>query len=236
MRVLAFADVHSPEYLPLLLSSLRAIPQGSISAILIAGDVVKKGNYRMCKPVQDALIKNLPGVPVVSVFGNEDYPEVHERLREECSEFIWLDDSYIKLALEEELVVIGTTGLLDKPTRWQRENVPNIHEIYENRLRKLQELLATFTGNKRTVLLTHYPPMCRTLTGEDERFWEEMSSKKLTNILRRFPADAVVHGHLHESKIHTDFIGSTPVYNVALPAVGEVKVIEIRPRGLLRFL
>jgi len=236
MKVLAFGDVHAPEYLPLLLSSLKRLNATEVSAVLIAGDVVKKGNYRMCAPVQDAVRRALPNVPIVAVFGNEDYPDVREKMREECQEVIWLDDDYVRLPLEKELVVVGTTGALDKPTRWQLEHVPNVRELYASRLKRIAELISQHAGKELTVLLTHYPPRCRTLVGEKEEFWEEMSSKKLSEVVRKHPVDAVVHGHLHESKIHSDFIGQTPVYNVALPAIKQVVTIEVRPIGLVGFI
>jgi len=72
--------------------------------------------------------------------------------------------------------------------------------------------------------------------GEDERFWRQMSSEGLAELVKKKNVDIVVHGHLHRSTVHRDYIGNTPVYNVALPATKSVTVIELRRQGLLQFL
>lgn len=232
MRILAFSDVHAPRYLHLLKTSLSKTTLESISAVLIAGDIVEKGDYRMCAPVEKLIRAYLPDVPIIAVFGNEDYPEIHDKLKDECSGIIWLDDDYIEIGSEKQLAVIGTTGVLDRPTRWQTRNVPQIREIYTERLNKISNLISKISNNNMKLLLTHYPPRCRTLVGEREEFWEEMSSRKLTELLQSKPVDVVIHGHLHESRVYRDIIGNTPVFNVALPAVKEVTVIQLQRTSL----
>ena len=237
MRALAFGDVHAPEYLPLLSRSLRSLELRGVELVLVAGDVVARGGWRACGSVAELLERVLPGVPVVAVFGNEDYAEVRGRMREACSGFTWLDDEAVELELPSgRVVVIGTTGALDRPTRWQERHVPGVRELYRARLERVEQLLRSHAGRGLTVLLTHYPPRCRTLEGEREEFWPEMSSSGLRSLVERYQPDAVVHGHLHMSKVHRDFIGSTPVYNVSLPAVSGATLLELQQRGLLGFL
>ncbi|MEM4667250.1 MAG: metallophosphoesterase [Thermofilum sp.] len=236
LRALAFADVHAPRFLPLLSRSLRELEVGGVELVLVAGDVVEKGEWRVCSSVEKLLERRAPGVPVVAVFGNEDYEEVREKMREECPGFRWLEDAALPLDLPSgRVVVVGTTGSLDRPTRWQERNVPGVRELYRARLERVEALLKS-AGQGVVVLLTHYPPRCRTLEGEDVRFWPEMSSRGMREVVERAQPDAVVHGHLHESRVHRDFIGSTPVFNVSLPAVGGAVVLELRRRGLSAFL
>ncbi|MEZ0345160.1 MAG: metallophosphoesterase [Infirmifilum sp.] len=232
MKILAFGDVHAPKFLSILIDSLKKTNTDSISLVLIAGDIVEKGNYPMCKPVVNALSRVKPGATIVAVFGNEDYPDVRDKLREECPEITWLDDNYINLDFDEKITIVGTTGVLDRPTRWQLRNIPDVRGQYNRRITRIEAMLNEIPHGRLTVLLTHYPPRCRTLVGEREEFWEEMSSAKLAEIIRRRPVNAVVHGHLHKSQVYRDFIGLTPVYNVALPAVGGVTTIEVKPVGL----
>jgi Icc-related predicted phosphoesterase len=237
MKVLAFGDVHAPEYLPLLSRSLRSLELRGVELVLVAGDVVAKGGWRACGGVAGLLGELLPGVPVVAVFGNEDYAEVRGRMREACSAFTWLDDEAVELELPSgRVVVVGTTGALDRPTRWQERHVPGVREMYRARLERVEQLLRAHAGRGLTILLTHYPPRCRTLEGEREEYWPEMSSTGLRSLVERYQPDAVVHGHLHMSRVHRDFIGSTPVYNVSLPAVGGATLLELQRRGLLGFL
>lgn len=233
MKVLTFADVHSPDHLPLLTRSLKEADLAGVLLVLIAGDVVRRGEYTMCKPVERAVRSALPGAPVLAVFGNEDYPDVHDKLAEECSEIRWLDDELVILETEEgRVAIVGTTGVLDRPTRWQRTHILGIQELYRKRLSKVSELLKQARSADFSVLLTHYPPRCKTLTGEREEFWPEMSSSGLAVVIRSTSPSAVVHGHLHESRVHTDYLGPTPVYNAALPAVGGVRVIDVKKIGL----
>ncbi|MGB9709798.1 MAG: metallophosphoesterase family protein [Infirmifilum sp.] len=236
MKLLAFGDVHSPEYLPILTSSLKRTKLDSVQLVLIAGDVVKRGDYRMCAPVEKTLRNYLPNVEIVAVFGNEDYPEVRDKMRDECTEIRWLDDEYVRLSLILETIVLGTTGVLDRPTRWQLKNVPEIVKIYNERIIWLSRLLESLPQGKLTLLLTHYPPRSKTLTGEPPEAWDEMSSRRLTEVLIHRPVDVVVHGHLHYSVVHRDVIGSVPVYNVALPATRNVSIIDLKPTGLTQWL
>lgn len=233
-RIIAFGDTHAPLYVHYLSESLKRLDLKT-ELVLVAGDVVAKGDWRMCRQVEELLRKFSPEAMVIGVFGNEDYEEVRDRIREECNSILWLEDDAAEVNVYGMKVrVVGTTGILDEPTRWQRRNIPRIREIYGRRLEKVKELLGK-GGGDLTVLLTHYPPRCRTLTGEDERFWREMSSERLTELLRKQSVDLVVHGHLHNSIVHRDRIGITPVYNVSLPATKSVTVIELKRTGLAQF-
>ena len=234
-RVVAFGDVHAPIYVNYLSSSLAKL-QPDAKLVLVAGDVVARGEWRMCRQVSELIEKFLPGAIVVGVFGNEDYEEARGRIREECSGFMWLEDGAVEVDVYGLRVrIVGSTGVLDEPTPWQKRNVPGIVDTYRRRLERLGELLNKKSGDL-TILLTHYPPRCRTLMGEDERFWRQMSSEGLAELVKKKGVDIVVHGHLHRSTVHRDYIGNTPVYNVALPATKSVTVIELRRQGLLQFL
>src|SRR5207245_784063 len=61
--------------------------------------------------------------------------------------------------------IIGSVGSLDRPTWWQRRNLPRVAEEYERRVKVLDGLLA---GNGPRILLTHYPPTYVTMGGEKE--------------------------------------------------------------------
>ncbi|ABL78142.1 metallophosphoesterase family protein [Thermofilum pendens] len=236
MRVLAFADTHAPKHVSLLAESLGRLRLEGVELVLVAGDVVARGEWAACRQVEAVLRRFLPGVPAYGTFGNEDFEEVRGRIREECTEVVWLEDEAVDVEVGGTRVrIVGTPGVLDRPTRWQERNVPGIRGVYEARLERVRELLSHPSGSLK-ILVTHYPPRCGTLRGEDPRFWEEMSSARLAGVVAGSGVDLVVHGHLHRSVVHRDYIGSTPVYNVSLPAVKSAVIIEVRRAGLGAFL
>src|SRR3989304_2427271 len=64
-----------------------------------------------------------------------------------------------------EVRLVGTTGSLDRPTWWQRTNLPGIARAYEERVGTIDRLLE---GRGFRVLLTHYPPAHATRGGGKE--------------------------------------------------------------------
>lgn len=238
VTVAATADIHSPRFLPEFLGALSQVEEEP-AFILLAGDLVEKGRWRECTRVLDPLSRRWPGTPIIAVFGNEEYDEVKENIRRTCSNARWLDDEYMRIeAGGASIGIVGTRGVLDRPTPWQSRHIPNISEIYRMRLEKIKELIIrSKRDNDITVLLTHYPPRAATLEGEDPRFWRQMSSARLAKIVEESGVDVVVHGHLHRSKVCSAALGSVKVYNVAFPAVKKVCVIGLEARrGILRFL
>jgi len=227
MVVAALSDVHGPRYINYLRASLGELERASL--VLMAGDIVDKGNPSHCRLVVDVLRGAYKGT-IIGVFGNEEYDEYEPALRQLCDDVIWLKDEAIDLELNDlPITIVGTRGSLDQPTRWQERNIPNIVEIYENRLRTLDRLLAEARERSRLViLLTHYAPICSTLEGEPPRIWSQMGSRKLTQLILRHRPDVVIHGHAHNSvRVHTQ-LGPTRVFNVALPAVKRVTLVHLQ--------
>lgn len=239
MAVYAVSDIHSPKYYSLFVSRLEEIKVEDAALFLLAGDIIERGKWHECLKVQNMIVRTFPNAKIIGVFGNEEYDEVHSKLRAECSYITWLDDEKITLQLGGlKVTIIGSRGVLDKPTSWQEKNIPNIRQIYEERLRRIEELIkGGLASNTPVILLTHYPPRCRTLKGEKPMFWSQMSSRKLSGIIEKYGIDLVVHGHLHNSEVHEDRIGRTRILNVALPATGKISSIPLSlKRTLLDFM
>jgi len=208
-----------------------------VNLVLLAGDLVERGAVHHCKLVVDRIRSVYEG-ELLAVFGNEEYDERKEELKRLCGDVRWLDDEYVVVALEGlRVAVIGTRGVLDKPTRWQLRNVPGIRELYRKRLERIEELLKKASREAHcVVLLTHYAPICGTLEGENERVWSQLGSRRLTRVIMRAKPDIVIHGHAHNGKRPMVRLGETRVYNVALPAVGRVTRIVVGARGLSAFM
>ncbi|MEM0023996.1 MAG: metallophosphoesterase [Thermofilaceae archaeon] len=224
--IAAFSDVHGPRHLQYLKNSIAIIEQADL--VLVAGDIVDKGAPQHCRLVMD-VVRSVYKGPVYAIFGNEEYDEIEKELRSICSEVLWLKDELVSLEVKGiSLSIIGTRGILDEPTAWQRRNIPNIKAIYERRLKTIVNLLVEAKKRSRyTILLTHYAPICSTLNGERPSIWTQMGSRRLTEAILRYQPELVIHGHAHNSAKTFTQLGLTKVYNVALPPVKRVTSIEL---------
>ena len=232
----AVGDIHSPRYLDIFLRALGKVKLEP-DAVLLAGDIIDKGKWRECTRVLHPLTKKWHA-PLVAVFGNEEYDDVKGHIRSLCGQARWLDDEYLSLDIRGvEVGIIGTRGSLDRPTPWQSKHMPGIESVYRERVAKIRRLL--LDSRRRddiTVLLTHYPPRADTLRGEDERFWPQMSSRRMAEAVVEARIDAVIHGHLHRSTVVDASLDGVKVYNVALPATREIRVIRLEEkRGILGY-
>jgi len=234
--LLASGDIHSPKYLAEFRAALRNVAGTRAAAFLLAGDLIEKGKAEFCESVISS-VRRAVKAPIYAVFGNEEYDEVKEVLRERCG-IEWLDDEAVFLETKEGVLgIVGTRGALDKPTAWQRRNIPGIETIYAERVRRVEDLLKrALRRADYVVLLTHYAPRCGTLRGERERIWPFLSSSMLSRVIEKVKPHAVVHGHVHNGVRATDELGGVPVYNASLPAVKKIVVVELVPRGLEAFL
>src|SRR5207253_35834 len=129
-------------------------------------------------------IRSRISAPIVAVFGNNEYANDHpayvarfagtHRVR-------FLQDEAERWSVgRREVRVIGSLGCLDRPTWWQRKNLPHLAEEYRRRIGVLDDLLA---GDDRRILLTHYPPTYVTMGGEKEEWRPELGCKALEPIL-----------------------------------------------------
>ncbi len=236
MEIAAIADVHSPKYISEYEESLKNAKLDNVKLMLFAGDMIYRGKWVEFKKVLNITRKYFRG-KIVACFGNEEYEDTIVRLVKNFPEVIWLNDEVLTLNYgNKTLFIVGTKGVLDRPTRWQRTHIPNIHEIYSKRSEKISNFLRE--GKRRgytVILLTHYTPTFKTLIGEPRFAWPEMGSERMEKMVLETKPDIIVHGHAHNSKKTFTQLGVTRVYNVALPATRKVTIIPLE-YGLLKFL
>ena len=229
--IAATADIHSPKYLPLFSKALNSLDLNSCELFIIAGDIVAKGNVGEAKHVFSLIESKFKG-PVIAVFGNEDYEELEDKFRALYPKVVWLNEEYYDVELAVGKVrVIGSRGALDKPTTWQRKHIPNILEKYEERIRKIEELVKQ--SPYPTILVTHYAPTYATLKGEPVTIWPQMGTRKLERIIKKYRPLAVIHGHAHNGKVLQAKVGNVPVYNVSLPAFKKIITIKLKKQDTL---
>lgn len=231
MAVAALSDVHGIRYLSLVKASLPLLKNAALT--LLAGDLAEKGDPKQCRLVIDALRVVYKG-EIIGIFGNEEYDEQKEEIKSTCNDVAWLDDEIILLEISGfSIAIVGTRGVLDRPTKWQEKNVPGISKVYEARLNIIGRLLAEARQKSHyALLLTHYAPICGTLEGENPRIWEEMGSRKLTSIIMKSKTWGVFHGHAHNSRRTAVYLSGTRVYNVAVPAVKGITLVDLAKSGI----
>src|SRR6266571_8889571 len=143
MRIAAVADVHGDEHREALESDLARL--GPVDLFLLAGDLTDRNDREAYGRVLET-IRSRVDAPMDAVFGNNEYEESHPEYVERFS------NRYRVRFLRDEAVmfgtpgtsgrIVGSTGALDRPTWWQRKNLPNMADTYRRRIVLLDTLLA----------------------------------------------------------------------------------------------
>ena len=82
----------------------------------------------------------------------------------------------------------------------------------------LEKAYSSLKGIEKKIMVTHMHP-----AGSKSEFSGIMGSKSITNAIRKFKPDILIHGHIHEASGLEEHIGKTRVINVSR----EGKIIEI---------
>jgi len=233
IRILAVADIHSPHYLNMFIASVSKIASANnrIDLVILAGDIVDRGNVAAMRPVLDALGKIVRHceAPLIAVFGNEEYLNYEGEFIKRYPEVVWLNDDYRLVTLQNsmKLCIVGSRGVLTKPTAWQSRHIPNIYRIYRERIKRLRELLRSCREHGTTVLVTHYAPTYATVYGEPHTIYSFLGYQLLETLNSSECPHIAIHGHAHNAKVLHAVVNGVNVYNVALPARRDVTIIEL---------
>jgi len=210
-----------------------------VDIIILAGDMVERDiierQVEEYKKIYNAFFGKFFS-PIIAVFGNTEFEEHREVLKEEIDKIRFLDDSFIELKIgNENILIYGSTGCLDEPTRWQRSNIPNIEQIYKNRIEKIESVLKNYNGFK--ILVTHYSSTYKTLVGENPLFYQNLGSLELEKIILGTKPNLVIHGHSHRGSKFA-WVDTIPIFNVSFPLHKDLVLIDtekIKP-GLQKFI
>ncbi|RLE59818.1 MAG: hypothetical protein DRN53_06725 [Thermoprotei archaeon] len=240
--IAAVADVHSPKYIDLFRQAIRSTPWDSVEVLLFIGDMVNRGKIDEYKRVLDALEGYYEG-DIIGILGNEEYEQYENEIVSRFDRIVWLRDEGIELTLDDYKVgIVGTRGILDRPTFWQRKNIPDIVSRYHSRLRRIEDVLRNFRKRVQVlILLSHYSVTFKTLEGERRSIWREMGSTRMESLIVRYGVDLAIHGHAHRSRVlRTRLSSGALVVNASLPAVKSISLVDLRKevvrRGILGFI
>jgi Icc-related predicted phosphoesterase len=227
LRIAATSDIHWPQYQGLFIKSLRQL-QSKLDLFLLAGDLVNRGNIRSFQPILNKLDEVKLDCPIIACFGNDDYDSIQDTLRAQGEGIItFLDDELITLTIRGKKVsIVGSRGVLDRPTFWQSRNITGIQEVYKERVNTLDSLLEEAKRiSSFSILLTHYTSTYATLKGELQRDYAQMGSQRVEELLKRHAPNIAIHGHAHRG-LRKIQLNKVRVYNVALPLNRQIVVIK----------
>ena len=238
MRIAAVGDIHGHENLEPFRGDLAGL--GAVDLFLLAGDTTERNDLDAFGEVLEALRRHVDA-PIWAVFGNNEYE--HDRAAyiarygERYGVRFLQDESAPFECRGQTVRVIGSLGSLDRPTYWQRKNLPHLEREYQERIEALDRLL---TGEDTRLLLTHYPPTYATMGGEKEAWRPELGCRAMETVLLRRRPTLVVHGHIHKgipfAEVHpprqtldafADPSSGVPVHNVAYPVRKAVSVFDV---------
>ncbi len=235
MLIAATSDAHVPLYYE---EFVRAVENLKVKPdlFLISGDMIHRGDLDEYQKVYNVLFGKI-FCPIVACFGNNEYQQLRDQVKEKFKEIRFLDDqSIIVKAGGVDVGIFGTTGSLETPTPWQKTNIPNIEKIYEDRI-MLAEKHLNRLPRKFRILIMHYSPTYKTLQGENPRFFSSMGNQLYENVINSQKPNLVLHGHSHRGTKNA-WVNTVPVFNVALPLNRGIVIIDtdkLKP-GLAKFV
>ncbi|MCD6428543.1 MAG: metallophosphoesterase [Desulfurococcales archaeon] len=239
VKICAVGDVHGRRYFSIFQASLRTLVGFKPDIFVFAGDMVDEGRVEDLEHIVSEVRSKFPGVPIIAVFGNEEYHELEGTFIKQYPEIIWLNDSVSLIVIRDVKVgFVGTRGALEKLTFWQRRHKPELEIVYRKRPHIIKNLIIEVRRHADiVVLVTHYAPTMITVRGEPEKIYPYMGSREMEKVIREVKPDIVIHAHAHNARVTEAVVDSVKIYNVSLPARKGITVIEASPRkSLLSFL
>ncbi|MDD5416801.1 MAG: metallophosphoesterase [Candidatus Aenigmarchaeota archaeon] len=187
--------------------------------LLFAGDMYEFGT-------PEEYIKILNKIkwkcPIIAVFGNREFPEEQNEIKKYCKGRITFLEDETKII--KDLGIVGSRGCLDYAMFFQISDMLFTDNYYEVKLERIKKLLSELK-TKHKLLLTHFAPTYKTLTGESKEIYPGLGSKKLEKIMKDTGVTFAIHGHAHYGK-HMAFVGKIPVYNVSYQIKKAITVID----------
>ena len=214
MRIAAVADIHSPKFFNEFVKSLREIKSPDL--ILLAGDIVNRGKADEYPLVVNAIERSLGSIPIVACFGNEEYTDSRDEIVSLVGNRVsFLDESTTTLTIAgSKIRIVGASVILDRSL-----DISDIRTLFEERADRVSRLLRDArTDSSDVILLMHYSPL-----EEKQSSFSWWVSRAIEDV----KPTLIIHGHIHDSKEKKVVIGSTSVYNVALPAVGSITELTL---------
>ncbi|MFW9794033.1 MAG: metallophosphoesterase [Candidatus Thorarchaeota archaeon] len=217
LRIAAVADVHSPRFFTEFETSLTQFEKPDL--FLLAGDIVNRGKTDEYPRVVNAIERYHKDVPIVACFGNEEYLETRYEIKSLIgNRVVFLEETNMIISIADATIgIVGASVLVDNSIE-----LSEIRVVFEKRAENVSKLLQEVASeSEHVILLLHYSPLLEPLIDPDSFSWW------ISKAIETIQPSLIIHGHHHDSLKQIVTIGSTRVYNVALPAVGSITEIEL---------
>lgn len=218
MRIAATADLHfSPQSYDLIREAMGRVREEA-DVLVLAGDLTNFGKPEEMQSLLNALVRLR--IPIIAVLGNHDYESNQEQelMRMMTAEGIKVLDgsSYER----DGVGFAGAKGFMGgygrgALTSFGEPQVKAFVQAGVDEAMKLERALSQLRTEKR-VVITHYSPVADTVKGEPQEIYPYLGSSRLSEVIDRFGAEFVVHGHAHHGSLEGKTTSGIPVYNVAL--------------------
>lgn len=226
LTLAAVGDIHVTRNSQGALQKYFADISARADVLLLVGDLTDYGTEEEAR----VLAKELSSIrlPVLAVFGNHDYesgtPEVVRNVLRDSGVIILDGDTY-------EISGVGFAGVKGFGGGFGRRALAPwgepiikqfVHEGIEEAL-KLESALGRLRTPTKVVLL-HYAPIHGTVVGEPEEIMPFLGSTRLEEVVDRFRAAVVFHGHAHHGSPEGRTKSGIPVFNVAMPLMKKLRL------------
>jgi Icc-related predicted phosphoesterase len=226
VRIAAAGDIHCEASQRGRIETAFASLDREVDLVLLAGDLTAHGEPGEAAILADAC-RGL-AAPVFTVLGNHDW---HQNRAAEIAAVLAeagvgvLERRAVTCDIRGGRVgIAGTKGFVGgfPDASLPDFGEPSLRRVYAETTEEVEALdraLAEIDDCDLRIALLHYAPTTTTLGGEPQGIWAFLGSDRLARpILERRP-DLVLHGHAHAG-VFEGFVGTVPVYNVAVHVTG----------------
>jgi uncharacterized protein len=226
IRIAAAGDIHASEATRARIADAFARVKGEADVVLLAGDLTTTGEPEQAGPIADA-VREL-SIPVFAVLGNHDHhlgraADIRAVIEE--AGVTVLDRSWAECEIAGlRLGIVGTKGFVGgfPGSSLPDFGEPLLRQVYAETTAEVEALadgLQHVVHCDLRVVLLHYSPTADTLEGEPEGIHTFLGSDRLAVPIAEYRPDLVLHGHAHAGTFE-GYVGSVPVYNVAIHVIG----------------
>ncbi len=219
MRIAATADLHfTPQGYDRLREPL-AHAREEADVLVIAGDFTNYGRAEEMHSLLNALVRLR--IPIVAVLGNHDYESGQEQ---ELMRLMTAEGIKVLDGSSYERDGVGFAGAKGFPggfgrgvlTAFGEKEIKAFVQASIDETLKLERALSMLRTEK-TVIVTHYAPICETVQGEPTEIFPYLGCSRLAEVIDRHGAVLALHGHAHHGKLDGKTTAGVQVGNVSLP-------------------
>lgn len=196
-RILAASDLHGESKLAIALA--KKAEKENVDLVVLCGDItgfVETKN--IIKPFKDKKQK------VLIIPGNHDSFATTDFL----ANLYGVKNIHGYSARYENIGFFGAGGADISLARASEKEL----------MQTLEKAHSSLKGIEKKIMITHMHP-----SGSKSEFSRFPGSRSITNAIRKFQPDILIHGHIHEAAGFEETIGKTKVFNVGRHG----KIIEI---------